>query len=99
METERYYGDVLGLRPVDVVDVAPWKPLVNEVSPREQAAVQRDVRDPRETPDSAQHVYTATAPQTTSTFRDCMWLKGIYSQPYYTTHSSSLYASVNERMT
>lgn len=50
METERNYGDVPRLSPVDVV--APWKPLVNEISPGEKAAIQGDICDPWETPDS-----------------------------------------------
>lgn len=49
METERDQGNVPCVAPVD--GVPPRKPLVDEVPPGEQTAVQCDVGDPRKTTD------------------------------------------------
>lgn len=52
METERDQGHVPCVAPVD--SVPPREPLVDEVPSGEQAAVQRDVGDPREAADVSQ---------------------------------------------
>lgn len=49
METERDQGDVSRVAPVHLTP--PRKPLVDEVPPGEQTAVQRNVGEPRKTTD------------------------------------------------
>lgn len=49
METERDQGDVSRVGPVDVLP--PQRPLMDQVPSSEQAAVQRNVGDPREATD------------------------------------------------
>lgn len=49
METERDQGDVPRVGPVDVLP--PREPLMHQVPSSEQAAIQRNVADPREATD------------------------------------------------